>query len=179
MFHGAVAGEGAVVFDGVSLCRQGLPAASAADDVDLAVERVGESGTFPGGKDLLHNLHSSFVGKPRMRAEIEKAPFCAVPQWPAIHHTMGGLQITVITGLLDREGKVIPKLYAAGEVTGGVHGGHRLGGCDCVVMKRVGGKSAAAEKAGHRRITLKCRAGPEKALPFMNIPQNIPSCRRG
>lgn len=95
---------------------------------------------------------------------------------------MGGLQITVITELLDREGKVIPKLYAAGEMTGGVHGGHRLGGCtvtDCVVMERVAGKSAAAGKARHRRITLKCRAGAEKALPFMNIPQNIPSCRRG
>ncbi len=89
-------------------------------------------------------------GKPRMRAKIQKAPFYAVPQWPAIHHTMGGLQTTVKTELLDREGKVIPKLYAAGEVSGGVHGGDRLGSCavtDCIVMGRIAGKSAATEKA--------------------------------
>jgi len=49
-----------------------------------------------------------------MRAEIEKAPFCAVPQRPAIHHTMGGLQITVITGPLDREGKVIQSCMPRG-----------------------------------------------------------------
>ncbi|OPY69633.1 MAG: Fumarate reductase flavoprotein subunit [Syntrophorhabdus sp. PtaU1.Bin002] len=85
-------------------------------------------------------------GKSRFRAKIQTPPFYAVPQWPAIHHTMGGLQINTKTQILDRAGEVIPGLYAAGEVSGGVHGGDRLGSCaitDCIVMGRIA-RSAAA-----------------------------------
>ncbi len=86
-------------------------------------------------------------GKQRFRGKIQKPPFYAVPQWPAIHHTMGGLQITTKAQALDREGLVIPGLYCAGEVSGGVHGGDRLGSCavtDCIVMGRIAGKNAAS-----------------------------------
>lgn len=58
---------------------------------------------------------------------IEKGPYYAIPQWPSVHHTMGGLAITEKTEVQDIWGKVIPGLYAAGEVTGGVHGTNRLG----------------------------------------------------
>jgi fumarate reductase flavoprotein subunit len=58
---------------------------------------------------------------------IEKGPYYAVPQWPSVHHTMGGLTINERTEVQDIWGKVIPGLFAAGEVTGGVHGTNRLG----------------------------------------------------
>jgi len=58
---------------------------------------------------------------------IEEGPYYAIPQWPSVHHTMGGLKITPRTEVQDMWGNVIPGLYAAGEVVGGVHGTNRLG----------------------------------------------------
>lgn len=58
---------------------------------------------------------------------IEDGPYYAIPQWPSVHHTMGGLTITNRTEVQDIWNEVIPGLYAAGEVTGGVHGTNRLG----------------------------------------------------
>lgn len=59
--------------------------------------------------------------------KIENGPYYAIPQWPSVHHTMGGLTISERTEVQDIWGKVIPGLFAAGEVTGGVHGTNRLG----------------------------------------------------
>jgi urocanate reductase len=80
---------------------------------------------------------------------IEQGPFYASPTQAGVHHTMGGLRTKGTTGqVIDRYGKVIPRLYAAGEVTGGVHGTNRLGGnatADCIVFGRLAGISAAKE----------------------------------
>jgi len=59
--------------------------------------------------------------------KIEDGPYYAIPQYPSVHHTMGGLVITTRTEVKDIYGQIIPGLYAAGEVTGGVHGTNRLG----------------------------------------------------
>ena len=71
---------------------------------------------------------------------IEQPPFYASPTQAGVHHTMGGIRTKGTTcEVLDRHGKVIPRLYAAGEVTSGVHGTNRLGGnatTDCVVFGR-------------------------------------------
>jgi fumarate reductase flavoprotein subunit len=59
---------------------------------------------------------------------------------------MGGLKIDPETHVLNAEGQIIPGLFAAGEVTGGVHGGNRLGGnavADFVVFGRIAGEQAA------------------------------------
>ncbi len=80
---------------------------------------------------------------------IEQGPFYASPTQAGVHHTMGGLRTKGTTGqVIDRYGKVIPRLYAAGEVTGGVHGTNRLGGnatADCIVFGRLAGINAAKE----------------------------------
>ncbi|MGX8705742.1 MAG: FAD-binding protein, partial [bacterium] len=59
--------------------------------------------------------------------KIEEGPYYAIPQYPSVHHTMGGLVINTRAEVKDIYGNVIPGLYAAGEVTGGIHGTNRLG----------------------------------------------------
>lgn len=61
---------------------------------------------------------------------------------PSTHHTMGGLSIDTQRHVLDNSGNVIRGLYAAGEVTGGIHGGNRLGG-NAIVEIFVSGRTAA------------------------------------
>jgi fumarate reductase flavoprotein subunit len=61
---------------------------------------------------------------------------------PSTHHTMGGLKVDVDRHVLDTNGNIIPGLYAAGEVTGGIHGGNRLGG-NAIVEIFVSGRTAA------------------------------------
>ena len=61
---------------------------------------------------------------------------------PSTHHTMGGVKVDTERHVLDAEGNVIEGLYAAGEVTGGIHGGNRLGG-NAIVEIFVSGRTAA------------------------------------
>ena len=82
----------------------------------------------------------------QMTAPLETAPYYAVRVTPAIHHTMGGLMVNTGTQVLRADGTPIPGLYAAGEVTGGLHGANRLGGngvADIVVNGRLAGQAAA------------------------------------
>ncbi len=88
-------------------------------------------------------------GKKLLGNTIDKAPFYASPRVPTVHHTMGGVRINTAAEVLDAKGAVIPGLYAAGEVTGGIHGTNRLGGnalADTIVFGRIAGKNAAAKK---------------------------------
>mgnify|MGYP002398200627 CR=1 FL=1 len=79
---------------------------------------------------------------------IENPPFYSIRLLPKVHHCMGGVQINSraqAIGLTDHQ--PIPGLYAAGEITGGIHGASRLGSTaivDCLVFGRIAGKNAAA-----------------------------------
>ncbi|PPQ93673.1 hypothetical protein CVT25_012732 [Psilocybe cyanescens] len=97
---------------------------------------------------------------------------------PVLHYTMGGLEIDPESRVIDKNGKPIPGLFAAGEVAGGVHGANRLGGSSllgCVVFGRVSGDSAAAyqlqtasaaiKKAGGRLGALAGQLGSPSAAP--------------
>ena len=78
---------------------------------------------------------------------LNTAPYYAINVTAGVHHTMGGLKINTSTEVLNTDGEVIPGLFAAGEVTGGVHGANRLGGnavADFVVFGRIAGQNAAA-----------------------------------
>ena len=86
-------------------------------------------------------------GRTSFAAPLDNAPFYAINVTAGIHHTMGGLKIDPDAEVLDTEGNVISGLFAAGEVTGGVHGANRLGGnavADFVVFGRIAGQNAAA-----------------------------------
>ena len=77
---------------------------------------------------------------------LTAAPYYAIKITPAVHHTMGGIVINPKAEVLNEKGEVISGLFAAGEVTGGVHGANRLGGnavADFVVFGRIAGQSAA------------------------------------
>jgi fumarate reductase flavoprotein subunit len=81
----------------------------------------------------------------QMTAPLETAPYYAVRVTPAIHHTMGGLSVNTEMQVLKADGTPIPGLFAAGEVTGGLHGANRLGGngvADIVVNGRLAGQAA-------------------------------------
>ncbi len=64
------------------------------------------------------------------------------PQAPSTHHTMGGVKVDTDRRVLDTNGNAIPGLYAAGEVTGGIHAGNRLGG-NAITEIIVSGRTAA------------------------------------
>ena len=85
----------------------------------------------------------------RDQTSLDTPPFYAMRLTPKIHHTMGGVGINTEAQALDvSTGEVIDGLYCAGEVTGGVHGAVRLGGCayaDSIVFGRIAGRNAAAE----------------------------------
>ncbi len=105
----------------------------AVDDFNKAVEA--------GGPDEF--------GRTLFADKIDTAPFYAGARVPTVHHTMGGIQINTETQALDKDGNPIPGLYAAGEVTGGIHGTNRLGGnalADINVFGRIAGKNAANNK---------------------------------
>jgi len=84
--------------------------------------------------------------RPDLPRPIRAPKFYALGVQPGIHYTMGGLKIDSRAQVIDKEGKPIPGLYAAGEVTGGVHGANRLGGnsiAETVTFGRISGASAA------------------------------------
>lgn len=98
---------------------------------------------------FIDNGKDTDFGKKNFGPKIEVAPFYATPRSPSIHHTMGGLEVDQLTRVLDNTGKAIPGFYAAGEVTGGLHAGNRLGGnalADTMVFGRIAGESAAKVK---------------------------------
>lgn len=82
---------------------------------------------------------------------IEKAPYFAIHVHPAIHYTMGGIHVTPQTEALDGNGNVIAGLYAAGEVSGGLHGNNRIGGnsiAETVIFGREAGMQMAKKIRG-------------------------------
>lgn len=79
---------------------------------------------------------------------ILQAPFYASLRTPTVHYTMGGVEIDTEAHVLNADGEIIPGLYAAGEVTSGIHGNNRLGGNaypDIITFGRIAGTNAAAE----------------------------------
>lgn len=85
-------------------------------------------------------------GRPEMVTANNVWPLYAFQITPAIHHTMGGIRINKNAEVIGVTAKPIPGLYAAGEVTGGVHGGNRVGGnavADIVTFGRIAGNNAA------------------------------------
>lgn len=83
-------------------------------------------------------------GREDLETSLTDGPFYAIAVGPAVHHTMGGLEVNNRTQVLNEDGEIIEGLYAAGETVGGIHGGNRLGGnalADLIVFGRIAGQS--------------------------------------
>ena len=92
-----------------------------------------------------------FVADNTADAAMTEGPWYACRKVPTVHHTMGGIRVNVKSEACDADGKAIPGLYAAGEVTGGIHGSNRLGGnaiADCMTFGRNAGTNAAKYAEG-------------------------------
>lgn len=106
-----------------------------------------------------------------LKEALTTPKFYAAKCAPAIHHTMGGIKINTSAEVLNEEGTAIPGLYAAGEVTGGIHGANRLGGnavADIVVFGRTAGSSATvyvSEHGGHTEPTISVIQNEEAVTP--------------
>ena len=126
-----------------------------ADTLEELAEKLGiDPATFVAEiekyNSYVDNQFDPDFGKPNFGDyKVEVAPFYATPRSPAVHHTMGGLEIDTLARVISVDGEPIPGLYAAGEVTGGIHAGNRLGGnaqTDIIVFGRIAGESAALGK---------------------------------
>ena len=103
--------------------------------------------TLKNWNEAVEKKEDAEFGRTSFAAALDTAPYYAIKVTPGVHHTMGGLKINTVTEVLNKEGKAIPGLFAAGEVTGGVHGANRLGGnavCDFTVFGKIAGESAAS-----------------------------------
>merc|ERR1712008_56063 len=95
------------------------------------------SGKTGSGKKFYHNILPG--------SAVKTQEFYVAIITPVIHYCMGGLEIDCDSAVYNQDGNIIPGLYAAGEVAGGVHGNNRLGGnslLDCVVFGRVAAQAA-------------------------------------
>ena len=84
-------------------------------------------------------------GRKVFQYPLDKGPYYVCNVYVKVHHTMGGIEITPNCEVLDTQGNVIPGFFAAGEVTGGIHGANRLGGnaiADLIVFGQIAGQNA-------------------------------------
>lgn len=81
-----------------------------------------------------------------MDNDLSGAPYYAIKIAPGIHYTMGGVKINTNTEVLNKDGQPIPGLFAAGELTGGLHGQNRIGGnsvSEIIIFGRQAGIKSA------------------------------------
>ena len=121
---------------------------------DMGVPYETLSTTLTGYNSAVRTRTDIYFGrKPNeMPYEIKEPPFYAVEVTPGIHHTMGGIKITPKTEVMNINNQTVQGLFAAGEVTGGVHGANRLGGngmTDICVFGRISAQSAIEYITSH------------------------------
>eukprot|EP00397_Hematodinium_sp_SG-2012_P020477 GEMP01021099.1.p2 GENE.GEMP01021099.1~~GEMP01021099.1.p2 ORF type:complete len:520 (+),score=136.57 GEMP01021099.1:24-1562(+) len=124
---------------------------SSPDDGPYPAYPTGKSWDIPSGqtgvgKKFFHNVITG--------ADFKTEPFYVAIVTPVVHYCMGGLEISSDSEVLHEDGGVVPGLYAAGEIAGGVHGNNRLGGSsllDCVVFGRVAARAASKYVSGKKQ----------------------------
>ena len=136
---------------------RGVPAQSSggsgAESPSLAGVWFDATGVPP---DLLRTRYADTVRRyAAAGVDIAREPMLVAP---APHTSLGGVVIDTRCRVLRTDGTPVPGLFAAGEVTGGVHGLNRIGGnagTEVLVFGRIAGTEAA-----HPEVVAKVWSGP-------------------
>ncbi|OUK34262.1 flavocytochrome c [Enterococcus faecium] len=116
-----------------------------AEKIDLPKETLAK--TVDGwNTDVAEKKDAQFNRATAMEHDLSSPNYYAIKIAPGIHYTMGGVKINTNTEVLDKENQPIRGLYAAGEVTGGLHGNNRIGGnsvAEIIIFGRQAGIQAA------------------------------------
>ena len=118
-----------------------------AEKLDLPYENLKAS--LDKYNEAVDNQGGDEFGRKILEQKIDTAPFYAGARSITVHHTMGGLEINTSAEVINKDSEIIEGLFAAGEVTGGVHGSNRLGGnalADITVFGKIAGENAAKNK---------------------------------
>ena len=121
-----------------------------ADTLEELAEKIGvDSENLKAAVDAFNKAVKGEAEDPLGRKVFEfpfdKPPYYAGKGRAMVHHTMGGVEINEFCQVLNTKGEIIPGLLAAGEVTGGIHGGNRLGGnaiADIIIFGQIAGQQA-------------------------------------
>lgn len=125
------------------------------------------NGLIAGGADT---DFARFRAGDRLPATIQKPPFYAVQFFPMTRKNMGGVSIDMQARVLNRQGQVVPGLYAAGELTGsvGINGSHGMDGMflgPAILTGRLAGRSLAQAHGSENGTALPPRPPDEQAVP--------------
>lgn len=128
-------------YDSVGLVEHGDNLADLAEKIGVNANNL-QFTVKKWNQEVENGKDTEFNRTTGMDRGIEKGPFFAIHIHPAIHYTMGGIHINPKTEVLDTNGNTIKGLYAAGEVSGGLHGNNRIGGnsiAETVIFGRQAG----------------------------------------
>lgn len=132
-------------YDSQGLVESGDTIEDLAKAIDVPAENL--KATLDTWNQAVANENDEEFGRTTgMDNDLAEGPYYAIKIAPGIHHTMGGVKINTETQVINTENEVIPGLYAAGEVTGGLHGDNRIGGnavADIIIFGRQSGEQAA------------------------------------
>lgn len=134
-------------YDHVGLVETGQTLSELAEKIGVNADNLAET-LAAWNSDVAQHEDPEFGRTTGMERELDHAPYYAIHIHPAIHYTMGGIHITPETKVLDGNGNVIRGLYAAGEVSGGLHGNNRIGGnsiAETVIFGRQAGMQMAKD----------------------------------
>lgn len=135
-------------YDHVGLVETGDQLSELAVNLDLPGDQLTAT-VAQWNQDVEAQRGALFGRTTGMKHGLTSGPFYAIHIAPAVHYTMGGVQINSQTQVLATDGRVIPGLYAAGEVVGGLHGNNRIGGnsiAETVVFGRQAGQQVYRQR---------------------------------
>ncbi len=128
----------------LGLVVEGKTLADLAKELKIPPEKL--EATIAAYNQAFASKNDEAFKRPDIPKPIKEPPFFAIEVMPGVHYTMGGLKINTGTQVINKAGQPIQGLFAAGEVTGGVHGANRLGGnsiSETITFGRIAGEQAA------------------------------------